>query len=144
MSAKSFFTYKIDNVEFAQKDIRILDDLGHVNFQGRVEFRVNGKWGSVCKRKITASAGRMICITLGYMDGIIKNPLDDDEKGYCKTHLGKDYCGPSFDPVLYESINCDNIPGLKSVFECSKQMANDCPHEQDLIIECSSVDWNSR
>lgn len=93
-----------------------MDDLGFISFQGRVEFRVNGKWGSVCKRKISASAVRMMCITLGFLDGIIKNPADDNDKGYCETHLKKNYCGPDYDPVLYEHMNCDNIPNLETVF----------------------------
>jgi len=119
-SLKSFHTFKIDNVSFAQKDIRIMDDLGFISFQGRVEFRVNGKWGSVCKRKISASAVKMICVTLGFLDGITKNPADDNEKGYCETHLKKNYCGPDYDPVLYEHMNCDNIPNVESIFQCSK------------------------
>jgi len=55
----------------AESDIRILDFNGQPSYEGRVEFRINGRWGSVCKRKITASAGKMICKTLGFVDGKI-------------------------------------------------------------------------
>jgi len=71
VSAKSFYTFKVDNVDMAQSDIRILDYNGQPSYEGRVEFRINGRWGSVCKRKITASAGKMICKTLGFVDGKI-------------------------------------------------------------------------
>jgi len=33
----------------AKKDIRILDADGFVSFLGRLEFRKNGRWGTVCK-----------------------------------------------------------------------------------------------
>jgi len=49
-SAKSFYTFKIDNVDFAAKDIRILDYNGKSNWKGRVEMRLNGRWGSICKK----------------------------------------------------------------------------------------------
>lgn len=81
--------------------MRILDFDGVPSHTGRVEFRINGKWGSVCKKKISASAGKMVCITLGYLDGVIKNPNDDAYKGFCKSFLGKNYCGPDYDPIFY-------------------------------------------
>jgi len=38
-SLKSFTTYKIDNVDFSESDIRILDGNGNINHAGRLEFR---------------------------------------------------------------------------------------------------------
>jgi len=57
-----------------------------------------------------------MCVTLGFLDGKTMNPTDDDDKGYCEKHLNKFYCGPDYDPVLYEHMNCDNIPDLESIF----------------------------
>jgi len=44
----------------------------------------------------------MICVTLGFLDGVIRNPTDDSFKGFCKTFLGKNYCGPDYDPIFYQ------------------------------------------
>jgi len=82
-SKKSFYTFKIDNVDMAAKDIRILNSDGIPAATGRVEFRVNGEWGSVCKRDITHSAAKIMCATLGYVDGKIMNPANDAMKGFC-------------------------------------------------------------
>jgi len=49
-SAKSFYTFKIDNIDMAMKDIRIVDDKGKISHKGRVEMRLNGRWGSICKK----------------------------------------------------------------------------------------------
>jgi len=38
-SLKSFTTYKIDNVDFAESDMRILDGNGYSSASGRLEFR---------------------------------------------------------------------------------------------------------
>lgn len=51
-SRKSFFVYKIDNIDFAAKNLRIVNHLGKPSHEGRVEIRVNGKWGSVCRKEI--------------------------------------------------------------------------------------------
>jgi hypothetical protein len=65
--------YKIDNVDFAKKDIRILDSTGQPSHAGRVEFRVNGRWGSVCNKNNQESAIKMMCTTLGYLGNYILN-----------------------------------------------------------------------
>jgi hypothetical protein len=38
-SLKSFTTYKIDNTDFSESDIRILDANGFSSHAGRLEFR---------------------------------------------------------------------------------------------------------
>tara|TARA_B110000503_G_C7038754_1_gene367294 strand:- start:297 stop:641 length:345 start_codon:yes stop_codon:yes gene_type:complete len=43
----SFITYKADNTDFSKSDIRILNYKGEPDYEGRVEFRVSGKWGTV-------------------------------------------------------------------------------------------------
>ncbi len=37
---------------------------------------------------------------------------------------------------------CDNIPDLKSIEGCQKKGAEDCTHENDLILECLTTDMN--
>jgi len=43
----------------------------------------------------------MICVTLGYKDGMKKNPIEDANRGYCSNHKGFDYCGNKFTPVHF-------------------------------------------
>jgi len=45
---KSFTTFKVDNVDFVSSDIRIVNHEGQLSAVGRVEFRINGVWGTVC------------------------------------------------------------------------------------------------
>jgi len=85
-SAKSFYVYKVDNVDMSRLDVRILDWTGQPSSDGRVEFRNGGVWGSVCKKKIQDSAVKMICVTLGYSDGILKNPEDDEDRKFCLSY----------------------------------------------------------
>jgi len=49
-SAKSYYTFKIDNIDMAMKDIRIVNFNGRISHKGRVEMRLNGRWGSICKK----------------------------------------------------------------------------------------------
>jgi hypothetical protein len=100
-SAKSFFTFKIDNTDMAAKDIRILDFNGKSSWRGRVEMRLNGKWGSICKKQIEDSAGKMMCVTLGFKDGKIKNPDDDGDAGFCKEWEDKNWCGTEALPIHF-------------------------------------------
>jgi hypothetical protein len=38
---------KVDNIDFSKSDVRILDDNGEPSYEGRLEFRVGGRWGTV-------------------------------------------------------------------------------------------------
>jgi len=51
-SRKSFFVYKVDNVDFSAKDLRILNAFGKPSHEGRIEIRLNGRWGTICSKKI--------------------------------------------------------------------------------------------
>ena len=44
---KSFFTFKVDNIDFVSSDMRIVDFAGELASEGRIEIRINGKWGTI-------------------------------------------------------------------------------------------------
>jgi hypothetical protein len=88
-SSWSFTTVKVNNPDFSKSDVRILDDTGVPSFEGRVEFRVGGKWGSVSNDGTSGAFARMVCRVLNYKDGDILN----NARGYCALHDGKDFCG---------------------------------------------------
>lgn len=46
-SSWSFTTVRVNNPDFSKSDVRILNDEGVPHWEGRVEFRVSGKWGTV-------------------------------------------------------------------------------------------------
>jgi len=75
---KSFTTIKIDNIDFAESDIRILDSEGHSTPSGRLEFRQNGLWGTVCMKGMNDIAARLICRQLKYNDGKLFRVGDSD------------------------------------------------------------------
>jgi len=101
-SAKSYYVFKIDNIDMAVKDIRIVDHNGFIAPKGRVEFRQNGVWGSVCNKNIQDSAVKMMCVTLGFKDGKKLNPADDSVTGFCKEVDGpNNYCAAEKAPILY-------------------------------------------
>jgi len=72
-SAKSFYTIKVDNIDMARENIRVVDQDGLIASQGRLEVRSQGVWGSVCAVGVESSAVRTICRQLKYLDGAMKN-----------------------------------------------------------------------
>ena len=77
-SAKSFFTYKVDNIDLAEKDLRLVTSDGYISYRGRLELRVNGEWGTVCEKGLTPSVAKVVCRSLGYTEGTLKNELDSE------------------------------------------------------------------
>lgn len=60
-SLKSFTVQKVDNVDLCESDIRILDSVGQISNEGRVEIRNNGLWGTICADGMNSYAARIIC-----------------------------------------------------------------------------------
>ena len=140
-SEKSFFTYKIDNVDFAETDIRILGADGLPAYTGRVEFRLDGYWGSVSSRGSSNSAARLMCRKLGYIDGIMKNPPPEEDHGsFCSTYKGENYCGSIALPIHYMGMNCEGYE--RDIMQCYRDMASGVSHAEDMIIECTNVNFN--
>ncbi len=49
-AGKSFSVVKVDNIDMCDLDMRILNDKGQPDYMGRVEFRLDGKWGTICAK----------------------------------------------------------------------------------------------
>jgi hypothetical protein len=45
---KSYVVSKVDNIDLVEKDFRILDHSGKLSNEGRLEIRLDGKWGTIC------------------------------------------------------------------------------------------------
>jgi hypothetical protein len=93
-----------------------------------VEFRLTGKWGTVCAKGVKPSAGRRICRDLKYKDGITKNPSYEggDASGYCNGYDGEDHCGPAPSDIHYMGLNCNGNEA--NIMDCFRDMATDCTH----------------
>jgi hypothetical protein len=88
-SSWSFTTIRVNNPDFSKSDVRILNDEGVPSYEGRVEFRVSGSWGTVSNEGTTAAFARQVCVILNYKDGEVLN----NSRGFCADHNSKNFCG---------------------------------------------------
>ena len=134
---KSFSCAKVDNVDLVEKDIRILNDKGQISNEGRVEFRLNGIWGSICAKGNNAESAIRICKDLGYKNGNWINTEENIE--ICRQYNGGDYCGAEGTRIHFSHIECTSND--KSINTCNKQFAkvDQCTKNTDAIISCNNV-----
>lgn len=132
---KSYTVSKVDNVDLVEKDIRILDYKGIITNQGRVEIRVNGRWGTICNKKNNIESAKRICKDLGYNDGHWAST--DGKSGFCKSFKGNDYCGSENSKIIFSDISCDKDSENFSICLKKNANSNECKHENDAIISCT-------
>jgi hypothetical protein len=130
----SFSTIKMNNPDFSKSDLRILDDKGEPSFEGRVEFRVDGKWGTVSNEGTTDSFARLVCRTLLYKDGDKLN----NKKSFCSSHKNSNYCGFIGQKQVYTKFNCSE--GDTQLSDCTKEQHGGMSHDEDVIVKCSNID----
>lgn len=142
MTAKSYNVVKVDNPDLIEKDMRILDDKGMLSNVGRIEFRIDGEWGTICSQDNNSKSAELICLELGYKGGVWKNP-EINSKGFCSSFEGKDYCGAEDYKIYFTALSCSNED--KNIATCLKAIANpdNCAHDLDSIIECYNENYNS-
>lgn len=143
-SGKTFTLAKVDNVDMVEKDIRILDNKGNITNEGRVEFRIDGYWGTLCFRGVNEQAAIRICKDLDFNYGFWKNPTDGANNEYCRNHKGEDYCGSMYLKSFFRDFTCDQRD--KSINECHKigpVNQTECNHSFDAIISCTNDDIQS-
>jgi len=73
--------------------LRIVSSTGEMAYEGRVEFRNNGLWGSACGVGMNGYAARVICRMLKYNDGRLINT--DSKEKVCANFRGQNFCGPA-------------------------------------------------
>ncbi len=108
---------------------------GEPSFEGRVEFRVSGRWGTVSIKGSEESAAKYICKSLNYIDGEF---LNADSKDFCQNFNDKDYCGFKGQEVHYMNYKCEG--DVNSIADCYREIATENNHGDDAIISCSMVD----
>ena len=139
-SKKSYVLTKVDNVDLVEKDIRILDASGNLATVGRLEVRLNAKWGTVCTLRNNEESARRICKDLGFREG---KWLTQAGQVSCQNYNGQNFCGSENYKSIFSDINCSVQD--ESFSACSKKEANknECPHLNDAIISCSNVSFES-
>jgi LCCL domain/Scavenger receptor cysteine-rich domain len=139
-AGKSYVVSKVDNLDIIEKDIRIVDSKGNLGHMGRLEVRLNGRWGTICTLRNNNESARRICKDLGYKDG---KWLTKAGSVLCQNYNGQNFCGSENYKSLFSDINCS----LKdtSFSYCSKKEANknECTHANDALISCSNTSFES-
>jgi hypothetical protein len=133
---KSYVVSRVDNVDLVEKDIRILNHKGELASEGRLEMRVQGKWGSVCTIGNTPSSAKIICKNLGYRDGEWKSPVSEEGRDFCRNYKGFDYCAADAGKIHFYKMEC--TPKDNHINTCNKELADmkTCTHGFDSIINC--------
>ncbi len=137
---KSYVVSKVDNLDLVEKDIRIVDSKGNLSNTGRLEVRMNSKWGTVCTLRNNEESARRICKDLGFKEG---KWLTSAGQVSCQNFNGQNFCGSENYKSIFSDINCTvNDPNFSA---CSKKEANrnECPHVNDAIISCSNKSFES-
>ena len=141
-SKKSFSVFKVDNVDFYEKDFRILNSKGKLSNEGRIEVRNQGDWGTLCALDNNALAAKKICTEIGYRDGEWKNPTDNNAKNFCKSFKNEDYCGVKGQTIHFMAIKCTESD--KTFSTCHKVLSDTskCNHSYDSIIRCFNENFD--
>jgi len=139
-SNKSYVVSKVDNIDLIEKDIRIVDGKGNLSNKGRLEVRLNGKWGTICTLRNNDESARRICKDLGFKEG---KWITQAGQVSCKNYNGQNVCGSESYKSVFSDINCS--PKDQSFSSCSKKEANknECPHVNDAMIHCSNKSFES-
>lgn len=139
-SKKSYIVSRVDNIDLVEKDIRIVDSKGNLSNIGRLEVRLNGKWGTVCTLRNNDESARRICKDLGFREG---KWVSQAGQVSCQNFNGQNLCGSENYKSFFSDINCTTNDA--SFSGCSKKEANknECPHINDAIISCTNKSFES-
>ncbi len=140
---KSYVVSKIDNIDLVDKDLRIVNDKGELAAEGRLDIRIEGKWGSICSIGNTMESASVICKNLGYKGGEWKTPSNQSGRDFCRSFKGFDYCGAEMSKIHFSKIECTNTDN--HINTCNKEFANmkECSHGFDAIINCLNENYET-
>ena len=105
------------------QDVRLKD--GDASYQGRLEVKYNGEWGTVCNRNFNTNAATVVC-----------NEFDLD----FVSLLNNIKPGPAGGRIWLEEVQCNGHE--QSIFNCNNSgwgNITDCSHDDDVGISCSSM-----
>merc|ERR1712166_1098403 len=126
--AVSTLLKQIGNIRLAA-----MDSSDHTADVGRLEVKVDGKWGTVCKNGFDDKDATVACKQLGYLGG----------GSYEGPAIGS-FASPGNINVALKDLKCsgdeDDILGLgtKKCGGVKTNGQNLCPHSSDVKIKCSN------
>ncbi|XP_041455582.1 uncharacterized protein LOC121408252 [Lytechinus variegatus] len=109
-----------------ERDIRLFGGRG--SYEGRVEVRVNGRWGTVCNDTWDSQDASVLC-----------RELDN------RTAIRHDVMyGEGVGPIFYSNVMCTG--GEQRLQDCSKtdSSLDVCQHSQDAGVQCSAKELDLR
>ncbi|XP_063969960.1 uncharacterized protein LOC129282496 [Lytechinus pictus] len=109
-----------------QRDIRLYGGSG--SYEGRVEVRVDGRWGTVCNDTWDTQDASVLC-----------RELDN------RTAIRHDVMyGEGVGPIFYSNVMCTG--GEQRLQDCSKtdSSVDVCQHSQDAGVQCSAKELDLR
>ncbi|CAC5399581.1 Neurotrypsin,Scavenger receptor cysteine-rich type 1 protein M130,Deleted in malignant brain tumors 1 protein,Scavenger receptor cysteine-rich domain-containing group B protein,Soluble scavenger receptor cysteine-rich domain-containing protein SSC5D [Mytilus coruscus] len=98
---------------------------GQYPWEGRVEVKHNGQWGTICDDFFDINDTTVVCRMLGY------NDTDGSVKYY-----GSSYFGRGYGPILIDDLDCSGEED--DVSECNRTdwFKNNCGHDEDVSVNC--------
>ncbi|XP_060084577.1 deleted in malignant brain tumors 1 protein-like [Ylistrum balloti] len=96
---------------------------GETAYEGRVEFYLNGEWGTVCDDYWNTSTARVACRQLGFRGGVVHSSA---------------YFGPGSGPTQLDDVKCGGDES--NLLDCShfETPNEDCHHGEDVGVTCES------
>ena len=143
ITKKSYVLTKVDNIDIVEKDIRIVNNKGELSYEGRLEMRYEGIWGTICSRDNDRNSAKVICRDIGYNDGEWKTPPNQAGKDYCSSFNDEDHCGAPTTRILFGKITCHRNHYTFS--QCRKELPGHsiCDHNFDAIIRCYNENYTT-
>ncbi|XP_030831649.1 lysyl oxidase homolog 2 isoform X2 [Strongylocentrotus purpuratus] len=112
---------------YAQElDIRLFGGSG--NYEGRVEVRVNGQWGTVCNETWDMDDATVVCRELGDRTAIKYDVMYGEGEG----------------PILYTNSTCTGEEERLQDCPHEEPTVDVCQHTQDAGVQCSFKDVDLR
>ena len=99
---------------------------GSSYYEGRVEVKYNGEWGTVCDNGWDDTDAGVVCRQLGF--------------GSSGTAIGLASFGQGSGPILLDSVTCSgNESTLASCGHLGVGVTRSCSHSKDAGVRCSGV-----
>ncbi|XP_030047007.1 T-cell differentiation antigen CD6 [Microcaecilia unicolor] len=88
---------------------------------GRVEFEIDGRWGTVCDDSWDLHDADVVCRQL--------------RCGSALDALGASHFGKGVDPIYMDEVNCTG--NESHIWDCPAEEHHDCGHKEDAGVICS-------
>ena len=115
--------HSFDANDLSSAPVRLVG--GSWSGEGRVEIYHNGTWGSVCDDKWDINDAQVVCRSLGYSNA-------SDAPKY--AHFGR-----GSGQIWLDDVNCSGHESSIAMCLHSGWGINDCGHNEDASVICSSM-----